>query len=153
MRTVRDESGTRYLLLKESAESSRVRDPATGEERYVDNDRLEPVEGSSPLETAASAVPAAARTVLRAAHDDRALGLLCELDERGPLAVRTLLSAYDLCESDLHGRLAEFRAAGLVAETTVAGERGYEVTDTARAGLACLRDGQATAEAVETAED
>ena len=139
MRSVRDDSGTRYLLLKQSGDSSRVRNPETGEECYIENHRLEPVDGESPLVTAASAVPESVRTVLSAVHDDRSLGLLLDLDARGPLAIRTLLSAYDLCESDLHGLLTEFRAAGLVAETRVAGERGYETTETATDGLSHLR--------------
>lgn len=131
MRTVRDDDGTHYLLLKQSGESSLVRDPESGEEHHVPNERLEHVDGESPLETAAESVPATVRRVLTAVPDERALGLVCELDRRGPLDVRTLLSAYDLCESDLHGLLAEFRAAGLVTETRVAGERGYETTERA----------------------
>jgi len=138
MRTVRDESGNHYLLLKESGDSSRVRDPVTGEERHIPNDSLELVEGESPLETASRVVPDAVRTVLTAAHDDRALGLLLEIDERGPVDVRVLLDAYDLCESDLHGLLGEFRAAGLVREVEVPGGRGYETTDEASEGLAAL---------------
>jgi hypothetical protein len=135
MRTVRDESGRHYVLLKESAESSLVRDPATGERCYVDNAALEPVAGVSPLVAAGEAAPAAARELLESVHDERTLGLLVELDARGPLAVRELLGSYDLCESDLHGLAAELRAAGLLAETDVAGERGYELTPTAAAAL------------------
>jgi len=138
MRTVEDDAGDRYILLKESGESSLVRDPETGERRHVANDDLEPVVGESPLATAAGAVSEPVRTLLTAVPDERALGLLLELEERGPLAVRALL-AYDLCESDLHGLLAEFRAAGLVVETEVAGERGYATTDRASEGLARLR--------------
>jgi hypothetical protein len=138
MQTVEDEDGDRYILLKESEESSLVRDPDSGERRHVPNEALEPVAGESPLETAAGAVSEPARTLLTAVPDQRALGLLLELEERGPLGVRALL-AYDLCESDLHGLLAEFRAAGLVAETEVAGERGYETTEAASEGLASLR--------------
>jgi len=138
MRSVRDDSGKRYLLLKQSGESSRVRDPETGDVQYVPNERLEPADGESPLTTAARAVPASVRTLVTAVHDDRALGLLVDLHARGPLGVRTLLAAYDLCESDLHGLLGEFRAAGLLRETTVAGERGYETTDTADEALAAL---------------
>ena len=140
MRTVRDDEGDRYLLLKRSAESSRVRDPETGEERHVDNDALSLVEGESPLETAARGVPEAVRRVVTVAHDDRSLGLLAEIADRGPVAVRTLLDAYDLCESDLHGLLAEFRAAGLIEEARVAGERGYAATEETAAALASLRD-------------
>jgi len=139
MRTVRDESGDRYLLVKQSAESSLVRDPSTGEERYVDNDAITPVDDTSPLETAAAGVPPAVRRVLAATHDDRSLGLLAEVTDRGPVAVRDLLSAYDLCESDLHGLLAEFRAAGLIEESRVGGERGYAATDVAVDALSHLR--------------
>jgi len=75
-----------------------------------------------------------------APRDDRALGLLLELDADGPIPVRTLLSSSGLCESDLHGLLAELRAAGLVTETEVAGERGYETTDAASDALERLRE-------------
>ena len=139
MQTVRDDTGDRYLLVKRSAESSRVRDPETGEERYLPNDALT-VENDAPLSVAARAVPDAVRRVATAAHDDRSLGLLVELADRGPLSVVGLLDAYDLCESDLHGLLGEFRAAGLLTETTVHGERGYDATDLACEGVAAVRD-------------
>lgn len=139
MRTVRDQSGTRYLLLKESDESSLVRDPETGERRYLETATLSPAEGEPPLAVAARAVPTEASGLRATVPDERALGLLVELDERGPLAVRELLGAYELCESDLHGRIAELRAAGLVAEAEVAGERGYELTEDAAAALAAAR--------------
>jgi hypothetical protein len=138
MRTVRDAAGGRYLLVKRSGESSLVRDPETGEERYLPNDELS-IEGASPLTVAAGGVPRSVRRVVTAAHSEDALGLLVELVDRGPLAARDLLSAYDLCESDLHGLLAEFRAAGLVTECEVAGERGYDATETAREAVAALR--------------
>ena len=138
MQVLESDDGTRYVLVKRSSESSLVRDPNTGESRYLPNETLSVVEGASPLETAARAVPEPARRVLRATHTDRALGLLLELDARGPTPVRALLD-YGMCESDLHGTLAEFRAAGLVEEATVAGERGYAVTETATEGLASLR--------------
>lgn len=140
MRTVRDADGDRLLLLAESAESSRVRDPATGEERHVPNDELEVVDGESPLATAARAVPEAVRTLVSAVHDDSSLGLLLEIDARGPVGVRTLLDATDLCESDLHGQLAEFRAAGLIAEADVAGRRGYATSERGSDALAHVRE-------------
>jgi hypothetical protein len=140
MRTVRDRSGKRYLLVKQSSDASRVRDPATGEERHLANDDIEVVEGESPLTTAARGVPAPVRRILSAVPDDRALGLLMELAERGPLPAVTLLDAYDICESDLHGLLGEFRAAGLIEEATVHGERGYDATDLAREGVSRLRE-------------
>lgn len=140
MRTVRDDAGKRFVLVKQSSESSRVRDPETGEERYVDNSELSLVEGESPLVTAAAGVPASVRRVLTAVPNERALGLLVELADRGPVPVVDLLGAYDLCESDLHGLLTEFRAAGLVEETTVFGDRGYDATDLARDAVDELRD-------------
>ncbi|WP_225333687.1 DUF7346 family protein [Halomicrobium urmianum] len=140
MRTVEGPDGDRYLLVKESGESSLVRDPETGAERHLPNDDLEPVAGESPLVTAAGAVDEPLRRVLTAVPDERALGLLLELDERGPLDVHVLLDAYDLCESDLHGLVAEFRAAGLVAEADVAGRRGYRTTDEASEALDRLRE-------------
>lgn len=127
MRTVEDDRGTRYLLVKRSGETSLVRDPETGAETYVPNDALTPAD-DGPLETAARAVPESTRSVLTATRDERALGLLVELRRRGPTAVRDLLDAYDLCESDLLGAVSEFRAAGLVEEVTVAGEPGYRLT-------------------------
>jgi hypothetical protein len=140
MRTVRDDEGRTFLLVKQSAESSLVRDPETGSERYLPNDELTVDAEASPLVTAAGAVPASVRRVLTAVPDEQALGLLIELADRGPLAVRTLLGAYDLCESDLHGLLAECRAAGLIDEARVAGERGYDATETTREAVALLRE-------------
>jgi hypothetical protein len=139
MRTVRDADGTAYLLLKRSSESSRIRDPKTGEERYVPNAELELVDEASPLSTAAGAVDEPVRRLIRAVHDDETLGLLVELVDRGPLAAVTVLDAYDLCESDLHGRLTELQVAGLVDATEVDGRRGYAATDLARGAIASLR--------------
>ncbi|GAB3414181.1 hypothetical protein GCM10027435_08780 [Haloparvum alkalitolerans] len=140
MRTVRDADGRRYLLVKRSDQSSLVRDPESGAERYLENDRIEPVEGESPLETAASGVPDPVRRVVTAAHDDRSLGLLVALSDDGPRPVVGLLDAFDLCESDLHGLLAEFRAAGLVEEAETPGGRGYAATETTERAVALLRD-------------
>ena len=140
VRTVEHE-GRRYLLVKQSADSSLVRDPTTGEERYLPTDELS-VTGESPLEVAAASVPEAPRRVLTAVRDERTLGVLVELEERGPLSVREVLGAYDLCESDLHGVVGELRAAGLVTETEVDGERGYGTTALASEGLASLRSSE-----------
>ena len=137
MRTV-EHDGDSYLLVKRSEESSLVRDPETGEERYLPNDELVAA-GDPPLALSARRVPEPTRRLLTAVRSERALGVLLELDERGPLSVRTVLGEYDLCESDLHGLFGEFRAAGLVAETEVDGERGYRLTDRGREGLAALR--------------
>ena len=140
MRTVRDDEGRRYHLLQESTDSSLVRDVDTGETRYLENDRLELESGESPLETAAHSVPEPARRVLTAVRDERSLGLLVELVDRGPLPVRTLLTAYDYCESDLHALLVEFQYAGLVEERSVGDERGYGATTVAQEGVSTIRN-------------
>ena len=139
MQTVRDGDGETYLIVKRSAESSRVRDPATGAERYVDNDDLRVVEGESPLATAASGVPEPVRRTLGAVRDERSLGLLAVVVDEGPIAAIDLLDAADMCESDLHGAVSEFRAAGLIDEAEIAGRRGYEATPVATEALALLR--------------
>jgi len=139
MQTVADSEGTHYLLVKRSSDSSLVRDPETGTEQYLDNDQLRIVEGESPLVTAASAVDPAVRRLLSATHDDRSLGLVVELVDRGPCSTLVLLEGYGLCESDLHGLLGEFRAAGLIEEATTHGRRGYDATDLARRAVEQLR--------------
>ncbi|MEF8757168.1 MAG: hypothetical protein V5A33_02915 [Halobacteriales archaeon] len=139
MRVVSDDRDRRLLLVKESGESSLVRDPESGETEYLPNDRLSALDGQSPLAAAAGAVPEAVRALATAVRDERTLGLLVELDDRGPLAVRTVMREYDLCESDVHGALLEFRAAGLVEETEVAGERGYELSAVGRDALDAVR--------------
>ena len=139
MRTVETDDGERLLLLKESSDASLVRDPKTGEERYVEADRLSEPQGASPLAVAAGGVPEPVRRLLTAVHDEQSLGLVMELADRGPVAVVDLLGAYDLCESDFHGLLSELRAAGLVEEARVAGERGYDATETAEEAVELLR--------------
>jgi hypothetical protein len=141
MRTVEDDTGRRYLLLKRSDSASLVRDPANGNECYVRNDRLETVDEESPLETATRCVDGSLLTLLTNVHDEETLGLLIELAERGPLGVRTLLDTAGVCESDLHGRLTVLTAAGLLEETDVAGERGYRVTEECAAALEVVRSG------------
>jgi len=138
MRTVTDGDGRRWLLLTESAESSRVRDPETGEETFLPNDDLEPAGGESPFEALARGVPEPARRVARACHEDWQFGLLVALAD-GPRPVRELLADAAACESDFLGATTELRAAGLLAETTVAGERAYELTEAGRDGVDALR--------------
>jgi hypothetical protein len=138
-----DEDGRRYPLVEADEDVVVVQDPATGDRRELDRETVAVV-GESALAAAAATVPEPVRRLLGAVHDERSLGLLVAVVDRGPVAVRTLLSEYDCCESDLHGLLGEFRAAGLLAECRVAGERGYEATDRAREAVAHLRDAAAS---------
>lgn len=139
MKIVRDDDGTSYVLLKHAAETCLVRDPRTGTESSIETDRLEPVSSESPLETVASAVPSATRTVIESVHDDRTLGLLYWIHDEGPIGVRRLLSETTFCESDLSGRLAALTMAGLLEDRDVDGERGYRTTDRATEALTALR--------------
>lgn len=137
MRTV-ERNGDRYLLLKRSGDSSLVRDPETDIEQYFPNEELT-VTGDSPLHTVARTVAEPQRRLVTAVHSEQLLGLLVELDDHGPRVAREILELCDLCESDLHGQLMELRAAGLVREIDVSGERGYEATELASDGLSALR--------------
>lgn len=78
--------------------------------------------------------------VVRACHADWHLEVLVALADDGPLAARDALARFDACESDLHGALTEFRAAGLVEEADVHGEAGYRLTDAGESGVDALRD-------------
>ena len=152
MRTVRDADGGHYLLVKRSGDSSLVRDPETGGEHYVANGELTVVDDESPLSTAAAGIDTGVRRLLTATYDDQSLGLVVELVDRGPLSTVALLDSYDLCESDLHGLLAEFRAAGLVEEADSDGRRGYAATTLATQAVQKLR-GDGTANTTDTEAD
>ena len=152
MRTVRDSEGDRYLLVKQSGDSSLVRNPDSGAERYITNSDLDVVADESPLSTAAAGIDSAVRRLLTATYDDQSLGLVVELVDRGPLSTVALLDSYDLCESDLHGLLAEFRAAGLVIKADSGGQRGYDATELAEQAVEQLRDSNPVGEAASTPE-
>lgn len=145
MRTVEDEAGNRYLLLKRSTDASLVRDVATGEHRHLPTAELTVIENTSPLRTAAEAVPVAARRLVSVARDARTLGLLVALEAADGLSARALLDAEDYCESDLNGLIAELRAAGLIETASVDGEEGYRLTDDAAAVVRALQSATASA--------
>ena len=151
MKTVRDDDGNRFLLLKRSDRASLVRDIETGEECYVQNDRLERVHGESALEVAARTVEDPIRSLITAVHTERDLGLVLEISDHGPVAVPLLLDRYDLCETEVHGRLAEFQAAGLLEETEVDGDRGYQATERCIRAIELIRDATSVPEQPYTA--
>lgn len=131
MRIVRDQTGTHYVVLSATESVCRLREIRSGAEVTRQCESLQPADPAAAL--AATGVDAdGVDTVTSAARTSRAIGLLVELDAAGPLAVRTILDRFDVCESDLHGMVTELRAAGLLEPTTVYGERGYRVTDAAR---------------------
>ncbi|OIB58680.1 DUF7346 family protein [Natrialba sp. SSL1] len=139
MTTVQDDTGKRYLLLKRSEHASLVRDPQTGDECYVQNDRLNAVDAADELDPVAQAVSSPVRTLLTTVHDEATLSLLISLADEGPLDIRTILDRTTLCESDLHGRLTILTGADLLTETDIGGERGYRLTDTCDAALETIR--------------
>lgn len=128
MRTVRF-GGHRFLLVDRTGDVCVLARPATGERVAVPAGGVEDLPEEPPLGTVGRAADPAAE-LREAVPGIRALGLLAELERRGPTPVRALLE-YELCEADLQGVLAEMSAAGLVAEVTVGGERGYRLTDRA----------------------
>lgn len=132
MRAVQGPDGGPVLIVEHAPDGSRIVDPREGACRTVATGALDPVEGD-PLGAVGRAVRETAGPLPVAG--DAAAGVLADL-ERGPRSVRGMVDAYGLCESDLHGLLAELTAAGLLAETTVGGRRGYELTEEARLALA-----------------
>jgi hypothetical protein len=150
--------GERYVLLKASGAAWLVRDPTTGERRYLPADRLERVD-EPPLAAAADGVAPSLRRLLTAVRDERTLGLLVTVVDRWRTAadspedadadagrsatsVRWLLDATSLCESDLHGALAELEAADLLARTATdapGGGRAYRPTERALDAVERLR--------------
>lgn len=147
-------SGDRLLLLQTSGDAWLVRDPATGERRYVPADAVERVDGPP---VSLDAAPDSLRVL--AARDGR-LGLLVDLVARGSgdaagdpdsdpdhtraTPVRTLLDETTLCESALNGALADLEAAGLVDRVEHSDPlgrpgRAYRPTERARETIARLR--------------
>ena len=137
MRAVVDDAGRRSLLLREDGDQALVRDLTTGEQRTRPLASLGPA-AEDPFVALAGPDADSLPAPLERAPTDQARGLLVELHLAGPRPVRTLLSETTLCESDLHGLVGDLRAAGLVRETTVDGERGYGLTDEAADALAAL---------------
>jgi len=139
MRTVCGPDGARYVLLEGTTGAEPVLDPSTGERVSIEPAKLDPIEDASPLAALAEAVPGPVRDLLAAVRDERALGLLVDLHDRGPRSADALLAGTGLCESDLHGVVTELRVAGLVDEATVAGRRGYALTDRGRRAVEHVR--------------
>ncbi len=139
MRAVVDGAGDRFLLLTAADDVTLLRDVGTGDRHRRPTADLTPL-AASPLATVTEPVPEPPPSPLDRAPSTRGLCLLLELHAAGPRSVRGLLAETALCESDLHGLVADLRAGGLVRETTVAGERGYALTDDAAAALADLAE-------------
>jgi hypothetical protein len=118
MRVVTD--GDRYYILQRVfGDDCHVRTLPSGETTTMLAASLSPAD-----------IEAALETVDDGLADERvgsnaAAGLLLELVVDGPASARGLLDRFDVCESDLHGTVAELRAAGLLEPTTVHGQRGY----------------------------
>lgn len=144
MRTVEDEAGQRYLLLKRSRSASLVRDLASGERRHIPTEELTVIDEESPLASAAQGVPETARRLVTTVRDERTLGLMVALESADGLSARRLLTAEDYCETDLHGLMNELQSAGLVEPTTVDGEDGYRLTEAAGVVVRALQSATAS---------
>jgi len=139
MRTVEDEAGQRYLLLKRTRSASLVRDLDSGERQHLPTEALTVVEDESPLASAAEGVPETARRLVTAIRDERTLGLLVALESAEELSARRLLEVEDYCETDLHGLMTELQSAGLVERTSEDGQEGYRLTEPAGAVVRALQ--------------
>jgi hypothetical protein len=135
MRPVADEDGRPCLLLLTTDDGSDVRDLETGQRRAVPTDSLSVLEADPLVAVAAGDDDDPVPEPLASAPPGLARGILLELYLGGPRPVRTLLGETSLCESDLHGVVADLRAAGLVREFRVDGERGYGLTEAADEAL------------------
>lgn len=140
MRVVRDTDGDLFRLVESSSGAAVVEDPASGERRRLPIEDLERVTAATLSDAVGPDAPEPVRRLRSAVRDDLSLSLLLVVAERGPTAVETIVDWTDACESDLHGRFAELRCAGLLSETTVHGRPGYEATDDAIAALDRLLD-------------
>lgn len=133
MRVATDPDGDRRLVVTVSGDRCLVRDPETGAETWLPRAELT-ITGEAPLVAAAAALPEG--TLPEGPHPRRARGLVALLVADGPTPVRELLGTTECCESALHGVVADLRAAGLLAATTVAGERAYAATERAHEAVA-----------------
>lgn len=138
METVEDDTGTRYVRLKQSSDASLVLDPETGETTYLPNDALAVRGGTDPLEAAAESVAEPLRGLVTGVPSTRALGMLVVLDDRDGMAVRELLESTGMCESDLFGTLRALAGAGLIeqGDTGTADTPVWQVTAQGRDALA-----------------
>ncbi|MFB6152944.1 MAG: hypothetical protein ABEJ27_01700 [Halodesulfurarchaeum sp.] len=59
----------------------------------------------------------------------RGVGLVGLLSAVGPLSVRSLMGVTGCCESELLGLITELQAGGVIEETSVAGRRGYRLSE------------------------
>lgn len=126
--------GAFALVVGRDGDRVRLREPATGQTRLVPTGEFDPVD-VDPLVFVARAIGGSPL-----GSDERTVGLLAELVDRGPTTARALLADYDACESDVQGMLAELRVAGLIEGTRVAGVPGYSVTEDGRATVERRRE-------------
>jgi|AntRauTorcE11898_2_1112593.scaffolds.fasta_scaffold33982_2 hypothetical protein len=117
MRVVTD-GNCHYVLQRIVDDDCHVRTLPSGETTTMPTASLSPADTDAALGTVDD-------NLVDDVGSNAAAGLLLELVVDGPTSARGLLDRFDVCESDLHGTVAELRAAGLIEPTTVYGERGY----------------------------
>ena len=131
--------GKRYRLLKRSADTSLVRCVDTAETKSVPTAELQPVTDDTVDSASLAAFDDAVVQVVTTVPDERGLKLLTALDTHGPVPVEALLTEYEFCERELHARIAELQAAGLVTREDIQTHRGYSTTERASEALTRLR--------------
>jgi hypothetical protein len=121
--------GHLHLVIERADDRVRVRSVSSGEERWVHRETLKRPDGSV-LELAGRQTPFTSAD-LPGVHTEAGVGMVVLLARNGPTAVPALLGALELCESDLHGLLAELEAGGALSRTETAGRGAYRLTDAA----------------------
>lgn len=127
MQPVEDADGRSCLLLKRSGDTVLLRDLHSGESRYEPASSITAVE-EPPLVSAAETVSNEIKMRLSGVESAHAIGLLALLERTGPRSVPDIMTRTTLCESDLHGLLADLQAGEFVSPTDVNGHRGYQTT-------------------------
>jgi len=131
MRLVSD-GKRQYVLQRSDGEVCRLRELSEGTITTQPCSALTPVSPDEFVEVRGADIDIAGPRE----QSERAVALAAELAIAGPTSARALLDRFDACESDIHGATTELRAAGLIEQTTVHGERGYRASERVSDALA-----------------
>lgn len=118
------------MLLETESNRCRIREVTSGESRWVKSAELS-ITDSVALARIGEAAPETPREIESAIRTPRGWGLVLLVGAASPVSVRALLDTTSECESDLNGLLTELEAGDILERTAVAGERGYQLTETA----------------------
>lgn len=118
------------MLLEIESNQCRIREVTSGESTWVKRSGISITDDVS-LRRIGEAAPATTRDIESAIGTARGWGLVLVVGAASPVSVRALLDTTTECESDLNGLLTELEVGDILERTDVAGERGYQLTETA----------------------